>query len=153
MTTPNELYAMDPEKIDNNIAILIGCHYNHIEESGLKYGSLDFALVTDNVNERVKIKYLKDFNFDYRRFWRLASVWYDGIPVMIIRNAGREGDDHYSRFITNKEAFHEMCLHIRSLVPLQVEEIIDVIDSEKDIKDLLEFYGNHLNGYFDRNRY
>lgn len=97
--TPNELYNLKPIRSDFDVAILFGCYYNHMPEIEHLYT----LPVPDNT--RVEIRYYKDHSYDGRRIWRLASVWLDGYPFMIIRNAGREGDDFADRFITNEAKY------------------------------------------------
>jgi len=146
--TPNELYKLTPEKIDNNINILHGCYYNFVPE----VRGFDFCQdIPSSAAVQLEIHYYKDFDFDGRRYWRLAAVKYNGTFVMIIQNAGREGDDWAERFITNVEAYIDMIGHIQSLVPTgRVDMVEDFIDVDVDIKTLDEFYGNKLDGFFER---
>jgi len=149
--TPAELYARTPESITFELYCLMGCYYNfipEIEESDFHWnGEL-------KGNTRISIHIYKDFNFDGRRFWRLASVKFDDDFVMIIQNAGREGDDHTARFITNENAYVKMVEYIRTLLPVIPEEGREDVVSENDnFPGLADFYGNSLDGYFERYRY
>ena len=148
--TPNELYAREPERVDDDLNVLAGCYYNFLEElQGFdNYG----VFINREKNTRVDIRYYKDFDFDGRRFWRLASVWYEGQPVMIFQNAGREGDDHTRRIITDLPRFHQMIRYIGSeLMEHQTDESVsDVYDPDKEVEGLTDFYGNSLDGYFER---
>jgi translation initiation factor RLI1 len=70
---------------------------------------------------------------------------------MIIQNAGREGDDHYKRFITDEFTYISMVQYIKSLIPVSFEtKIQDVVDPEEEIEKLDKFYDGELNGYFSR---
>jgi len=152
--TPNELYKRVPEKIVLAIepaseffggGYLEGFYYNHVPEidGQSKY----------NPSDRIKCYIYKDFDFDGRRFWRLAAIWFDDKPIMIVQNAGREGDDHSERFITNWEGYCEMVQHIMSLrIPDEFEQE-NLVDPDTDIEGLTSFYGNELDGYFTRARY
>lgn len=153
--TPNELYKRMPENSHFDLDNLVGFYYNHIPE-------ID-AHDISNANEteqRVLIKEYKFFDFDGRRFWRLASVWFDGTkddkladaykPVMIIQNAGREGDDYDGRFITDEKLYLEMVTYIRSLINDRPYQTSDVVDPDVDINNLTSFYGNELDGHFER---
>lgn len=144
MTTPNELYAMTPEEISNDVGRLIGCYYNHIPEID-EYGNL-YHIKTP----RIEIKYLKDWCYDGRRVWRLATVWFWDKPVMIIQNAGREGDDHHARFITDPKQYKEMIQYIIALMEIPEPELEDVYKPDEDIEGLTEFYDQSLDGYFER---
>ena len=149
--TARELYARKPEVILTTAKFTQwksywwGAYYNHIPEVD------QYATYSDT--DRIHLRIYKDFNFDGRRVWILASVWFDGNPIMIIQNAGREGDDYACRFITDSAGYHDMVSHISSLrIPdtIDVESIDDPIDLDQERTDLLDFYGNHLDGYFER---
>ena len=160
----SELYAREPEKEFHPFSPdsteewarhpsvlldhFIGCYYNHLAPDINVY-ELDGI----NRSTAVVIKVYKDFNFDGRRFWRLASVWFNGKPVMIMQNAGREGDDWAERFITDHLTFIEMLNHIRGLFRYETknDEIMeDVIDVDEDMgTKLTDFYGNELDGFFE----
>jgi hypothetical protein len=149
MTTPIQLYMMLPQETHNRVRELVGVYYNHIPEVVDADG-----LAWDATSPRVQIRVIKRFDFDGRRYWQLATVWFDDKPVMIIQNAGREGDDHRARFITDPELYAQMCTHIASLIiNVQQLELTDVVDINDDIDGLTEFYGNELNGPFERYRY
>ena len=144
---PSELYAREPEKIINLIepdcdySYISGCYYNHIPE---------IADDRFRPSTRIKVRIYKDFNFDGRRFWRIASIWIDDIAVMIVRNAGREGDDFYDRFITNQEAYGEMVSHLSELRIPDEHDLKELVDKDADIPNLTDFYGNDLDGHFER---
>lgn len=153
---PIELYQREPERVvvafevarDYMPDYLIGCCYNHLQE--IYYNQYDICMV--NSSDKVVIKVYKDFNFDGRRFWRLCSVWYDGEPVMILQNAGREGDDYVGRYITDYNRFNAMIIHIESLITIKIDRdlaVKDTIKPDSDVPELDNFYGNALDGQFD----
>lgn len=148
--TPKQLYFNTfPEKKDNDITILSGCYYNHIPELE------DYNFESDKWNikqDLIEFRYIKYFYYDSRRFWRLVTVWFDGKPVMIIRNAGREGDDHSSRFITDSELYDKMIMYIKGIMPISGVDT-DVVKIDTDIPDLTIFYDQSLDGPFERYRY
>lgn len=67
---------------------------------------------------------------------------------MVVQRAGREGDDHSERFITNEENFINMIQYIRSLIPPTQDEL-NTIDENEDRNDLDNFYGHRLNEFYD----
>jgi hypothetical protein len=144
MTTPNDIYALQPES-HAALNILTGCYYDFIPETGLQSWDLH-----DMASPRVDIRVLKEFYFDHRRFWRLATVWFDGKPVMIIQNAGREGDDHAERFITDADVYMEMIAHLKSITPAKMESEDKIVAPDQVNEKLTFFYGNALDGYFER---
>lgn len=142
---PREIFDMQPQEVTHDIACLVGCYYDHIPEVG---GLYDFATT---ICERVSIRVIKHHDYDHRRFWRLCAVMFDGEPIMIIRNAGREGDDHHSRFIVDTKGYAAMvgCIAAMPRKPgkLSAGEEVDI---DQDIPDLVSFYGNTLGGCFER---
>lgn len=144
--TPNELYAMKHESI-GTLNMLNESMHSHISESDINY------IPYDTLAPKVEIRIIKYFEFDYRRFWRLATVWYEDKPVMIIRNAGREGDDHSSRIITDKAAYVDMIRYIRSLLAIEFQSEDSYKDPNEDIVNLDSFYGNSLSSTFVRHVY
>jgi len=147
MTTPNELYKMEPERVTNDIGYLSGCYYNHVREVGE-----EVSWFAPFEAERIEVRYLKDFDFDGRRVWKLATVWFEGEPVMITQNAGREGDDHSNRYITDGKLFMKMCRYIKTLIPITSSCEPEAVDPNDDIEGLTVFYGNELGGSFERYR-
>jgi hypothetical protein len=150
--TPKELYNLASEReylLDEPYGILIGTYYNHVPE-------LDVLNVYSpgmfDPSSLVTIKELKHFNFDYRRYWRLATVWVDQSPVMVIQNAGREGDDWAKRYVTDEINYRIMVRHLFSLYNQPIEQaLVEITDSSQDLgRSLTEFYGNNLHGYFER---
>lgn len=156
---PTDLYARLPEKVvqpfaegaehgpEYQMRYFIGSSYNHIGDD------IDvWSLAGINISTRIEVRVYKDFNFDGRRFWRLASVWFDNTPVMILQNAGREGDDYVGRIITDDQYFTYMMRHIRSLFRYSADSefVGDVHDPDEDYPALDNFYGNNLDGYFER---
>lgn len=138
--TPNELYKTKAESETSDLDEICGFYYNHVPEAGEDEGWQYQG------TGRVKIKNIKYFSYDERRIWRLATVWFDDIPVMVIQNAGREGDDHSKRFVTDSESLLKMADHLRSLV--YVNEEIKTVDCDSDITELTEFYNQSLTGEF-----
>jgi hypothetical protein len=142
--TPNQLLQRTPETTDHYIAVLHDTwhNYDHVPE-------LRGELPDTDPTKSIEIRYYKDFHFDLRRNWTLASVWFKDKPVMIIQNAGREGDDHAKRFIVDSTAYQDMIIHLNSLCrPYMYESQDAVVDPEVDIPNLTNFYGNELDGVF-----
>lgn len=142
--TANELYARTPVAIYKNLDFS-GCYYNHVPE--IDYLTWDGEVEQDRVEERV----LLDHSFDGRRIWRLATIWFDNKPVMVIQNAGREGDDHAERFVTDPDLYREMVSYINSIIP--VPKPHDVIRADEDLPELTDFYSHQLDGHFEHWRY
>lgn len=145
--TANEAYARTAESESMDINFLFSGWGTHLNEIS------DASYLDDGVNQRVKVKILKDFNFDGRRFWRMCTIWFDDKPVMITQNAGREGTDHVSRFITDEPLYKEMVTYIKSLMPPLFNLNDDIVSPDEDIKLIGNFYDNSLDGFFERYKY
>lgn len=142
-----DLYARAPESTNYEVGNLVGFYYNHVPE--IENANLPW----EDPNKRVEFKCYKYFNFDGRRFWRLAGVYFDGKPVMITQNAGREGDDHRERFITDHAHYTQMVAYLMTLNQAKFEKPADVVGIDDEIPGLTEFYGNSLDGRFEHYRH
>jgi len=149
--TPADIYAMPVKQTERDLSVLVGCHYNHIPEAAQYHWDLDFSK-----NARAELRVVEWFNFDGRRFWLLGSVWFDDKPVMVIQNAGREGDDHRMRFVTDMKTYGEMIGYLcslRKMGDLQSDHAdTRWVKPDQDCGDLTEFYGDRL-GCLERHRY
>jgi hypothetical protein len=137
-----QLYEMEPSEIITGNVESIAEHLGEakVQEFGF-YESFD----------KIQIKVIKEHYFDYRRLWRLATVWFDGVPVMVVQNAGREGTDHFTRYITNRIQFVNMCVYIDKIILNQTppDEYDDYINENECEPGLTHFYGQDLNGVFE----
>lgn len=140
---PIELYEMAPERVDLDVTVLFGCYFCHVPE--IQHLDLDTAR-----NKRVEIRYLKDFAFDGRRIWRLATVWLDGGPVMVIQNAGREGDDFSRRIVTDEGLYVQMVKYLASLVSVTEKlEKTEMAGMGDEVVGLTWFHGHGLTDPFE----
>lgn len=130
-----EIYQLEPKTVTNELYPLEK-HLGGVEVCGLP----DQA--------RVELRYYANVCFDGRRTWELFSVWFDGKPVMLCQNAGREGDDHAVHFITDSAAYKAMVIYIRSLVEPE-EPCQNVFDEDCCFAAFTEFYGHSLSEMYD----
>lgn len=91
---------------------------------------------------RFQIKTLGYENGSGDRYAFLASVWFDGQPVMVVQEAGRSGRDHQRRWITDKLEYVEMCQYLRKQIEVSIEPN-DVVDPATQIypEEIFNFYG------------
>jgi hypothetical protein len=136
--TPQDLYAMLPETVNHCISTLYGCFYSHLPEAG------ELESINGVVQTRIEFRILMNYQVDERRLWRLATVWFDDSPVMIIQNAGREGDDYARRFVTDDVKFEQMVLYVLSIKQMIGINTGSVVDPQTDIPELTEFYNHSL---------
>lgn len=153
MKTPRDIYALPVESVECEVSGLIGSYYDHVPEvahESWQYMSVDLS------KTGIEVRIHCHSNYDFRRFWRLASVWLDGSPVMVIQNAGREGDDSHKRFVTDRDLLFVLASRIRMAiaeVPMKYE--VDVVGIDDEVADLDTFYGFSYDrvkkfGYNDR---
>lgn len=133
--TANELYNLKPKNVTKEIYNL----YKHID-------ILD-SFCNYEANERVEVKEIISYCFDGRRVWNLSTVWFDGNPVMVIQEAGREGDDHVADYVTDKERYREMIQYLRSLE--EEDDNYSFLEPDKDEPNLTSFYGHELSDFYD----
>ena len=140
----SEMYSLEPESTSKCLGVLKGFYYDHLPEvEECLWGLQD-------KNTKAEVKTLKDFDFDGRRCWSLRTVWFDSQPFMITQNAGREGDDHRQRFITDVEIYKKFVDYVKSLTNSQEYYLEDLIEIDKDYPNLTNFYGNDLFERFER---
>lgn len=141
--TANQIYELTPIKIEKNTYSLNRFCDFHIPE-------LNSLSINNKMNEHVEIKFYADYSFDVRRYWELTSIWYKNKPVMIAQNAGREGSDHIRRFITDSKAYFEMVDYLSTLCKNYNAYANQIINGDKDINELTEFYSNSLEDFYDK---
>jgi len=138
--TARQLYATPAKQTTHELEILAGHLYNHLPEAG------DPASWAFLISTEVEIRTLGYRNFDGSRIWHLATVWFQGKPVMVIQNAGRDGDDHVRRYVTDTRGLRMLAGHVKALAFLEVLENDDmrVIEEDEEASELSHFYGEDL---------
>lgn len=134
MIAPNDLYALPAEK-PGPLSGLISTEHTFIPEVGGWSPEVDVV-----TSDRIRIDILKEVTFDHRHIWRLSTVWFDDLPVMIMQNAGREGDDHASRLITDAARYQDMVAHLKELLPSLPEPWMGEYGTADNITNLTCFY-------------
>lgn len=130
--TPRELLDLDPQRTSHRLHAAL----SEVPEA-------DTWDIEAEEDERVEVREYAYVDFDGRRIWQLASVWFDGKPVLIFQSAGREGVDHHERFIVDPDHYWELVKYSytlpRSAEAPHRERAIDV---DRDMGDkLTSFYG------------
>lgn len=146
----SELLQRTPEKVSRDLSYLFGSTC-FVPEALDHAGYVAVDLVPPGESDRIEVRVFKEHNFDYRRIWRLAAVYLDGEPVMVIQNAGREGDDYARRFIVDRERYYQLVQAIQMIPRSRKEEMEDLYSMEDDIEKLTTFYGASLDqGHWER---
>lgn len=89
-------------------------------------------------NKKIEIRELDYQQFDHRRSWRLATVWFEGKPFGVIQNAGRDGRDYVQAFWTDRDIYKQAMLYLYAL-DLE-EEPPELTSLDFDEPELLDFY-------------
>lgn len=133
--TANELYRLTPKRTTKEICNL----YKHIDklDPNCEY----------EANDRVEIKEIVSYCFDGRRVWDLNTVWFDGMPVMVIQEAGRDGDDHTDNYVTDYPKYREMVNYILSLP--KDNDNCTRLNPDTDEPNLTTFYNHTLSDFYD----
>ena len=145
MNTLNELYEMPPKEIDHHFTVLTGHGYSYLPDSFDPYG----WEVYEDPNKKVEIRYIKNHCYDGRRVWILATVWFEGIPVMAIQNAGREGDDFSRMFVTNEDQYCNMVNYLKQFQTGEGDYPLPIYDPNEVRSDLTNFYNQGLQDEFE----
>lgn len=146
--TPQDLYSSPYERIlypfsDNSDGVdygffARGAYFNHIPELDQKMIHTGEFINSDRLCVRIHSHYQED----HRRFWRLSSGWLDDQPFMIMQNAGREGDDHVHRFVTDNTLYAQAIVHIYELYISTDND--GRITPTTEVGELFNFYGHRL---------
>lgn len=139
MTTVQDFYDAEPIRRTHDLGLLFGCYYEHLPEMGNR----PMAWGGPDDNERVEVRFHYERWEDSRRFWAVASVWLDDRPFMLVQNAGREGDDHAKRFVTNRIAYADAVGYLTRLSLARTERG-DYCPPDEARKDLLRFYDESI---------
>ena len=144
---PSELFTLPVQRTTNDL-LCICSSFGHSQGNFLPEIIPDWIDTPELISDRAEVRFLKDWNFDGRRVWILATVWLDENPVMILQSAGREGRDHSKRFIVDEVQFIELCEHVQSMLPIAYDgnDLTGFHDEMGDV--LTDFYGYKLGGMF-----
>lgn len=154
MSTPKEIFDLPAIRETHSINSLKGCYYSHIPEidDQIWYAVVGGGFLGDfeggdrcAAPDRITIKEHGFYTYDGCRIWRVSTVWLDGKPVMITRNAGREGDDFYDRFIVDDALYRELIAEIFRHAQFEGDiEKSDRVSMDEDIGPVFQFYGKRI---------
>ena len=144
--TPNELYARTPVTVVvDDLFALKGCYYDHLPEIDVQNHALA-PVVEGPMKGRFELRYYRRHCYDGRRIWHLYSLWIDKHPVMILQNAGREGDDHFRRIVTDPARLTAAISTIRTFLGVADVPLEELADPASDVPGLDTFYNDSLCG-------
>lgn len=142
-----DIYALPATDIDSFQLTLSSRWLPELSDLIGGYGcSAPAQLVEEN---RFVIKSLIDERYNGGRYSHMRTIWFDGKPVLIFQEAGRSGQDHFKRWVTDKETYVEVLAYLVEMLTVRPDtfEDRDYVDPESEVypEELLHFYGNsHL---------
>lgn len=143
--TPNELIQAPFIEESNDLLFYSGI-YGH---PFLQVSNLDiYGLPSKDPYCRVSIRTHALCTCMTNESWTIRSFWFDGSPVMISSNGGREGDDWYKTWILNPAGVTSMLKHLHSLTDSTENLVIclrsidvTVASPDMEIPEMTELYG------------
>jgi hypothetical protein len=139
--TPGELYALKPTRVDYGSYHTLSVHLtNEVDTYDLDSDAME-------ASKRFETRTIVDHDYDGRRGWTLQTVWFDGKPVMVVNNSGRDGDEYHDRWITDGEAFGKMVAWLRTFQP--ESEQTGFAEASQVIPAMTEFYNHTIHDYYD----
>ncbi len=105
----------------------------------MSIGNLNFK---DENNTRIELKehFFCSYEDDLDYISKISSLWFDGHPVMVLREAGEDGDGYRDIFVTDAARFGEARAYMLSLDT----DNAPVFNAEEDIPKLDKLYGRSL---------
>lgn len=143
--TPNELYLRQPvEILRDDLGPLKGYAgvYDHLPEVNTADMTWVEPILKGSLKGIFEIRFYARRSIDERRVWWLYSLYFEGAPVMILQNAGREGDDHTRRIVSHPDRLSRVVMLLRAHLPVEATD--ELTDPTSDVKGLDEFYGDSL---------
>jgi len=138
--SPRDLYQLKPADTSYFLWHFVSVHLQ--EELGIYDLDLDSA----EEGKRIEIRTIADICHDGRRTWTLQTVWFDGVPVMVVNSSGRDGDEYHQRWITNLTQFGELLNYLRNFTKRQIEGFVA---EDTIIPNMTEFYGGTIHDFYD----
>lgn len=98
---------------------------------------------------RFTVERVAEEHHDHRRYAQLHTLCFDGAPIALVQNAGREGDDHRRRLITDAHRFIELCHYLQTHAvdrERYARIYADTVDADTPMyeEEVSAFYGTDL---------
>lgn len=107
------------------------------------------ALEAMQAEGRLQVRELVNPYIDGYRIAQMHTLWLDGHPVLIVQDAGRGGDDHHKRWVTDGPRYFEMLAYLLSKLAVE-NEAHDITDPEAEVYEetVFSFYGKDFGEQF-----
>lgn len=135
-----QLYAMKPARVFNDLYHFVGTHLPEIDNSDLNHDEAEKT-------KRIELRQIGYDCPDGRRTWELDTVWFDGHPLMVVNSSGRDGDEYSERFITDGDTFGQMLRFLRNFV--EGSTVTGFVKADAVIPAMTEFYGRTIHDFYD----
>jgi hypothetical protein len=130
--TPAELYTLKPVQTEFDSYVVMD--YVEIDR-------YDFDASKADEEKRLEVRRLA-----YENEWMLATVWFDGKPVMVISYSGKDGENK-DKWITDGEVYANMVTWLYTFV--EKTEVTGFVKADAVIPALTEFGGSTLHDFYD----
>lgn len=154
---PNEIYALNPIKVDYDFNDLSKALMSTYTEEGKEY---PFKAVLEQINSEgyeLKEQISEEKRIETRTYmdegdgdkWGgiLYSIYFDNQPLMIVKNDGRYFSD-YDTYITDLNLFNKLEEYVTSKISMVVDNNPAVYNPDEEIPDLEQVSSYNLNDYY-----
>lgn len=143
-----DVYALPATLLDLNEGHLRVNWFPEISDASYFFHKSAF-LSTLFAQGRFALRQLHHENFDGERTASMHTLWFDGKPVAIVKDAGRGEADENTRWVTDRYQFAALCAYISEVMDPQGDES-DFIDPEKEMypDEVFALYGGTISAKF-----
>lgn len=138
--SPAELYNLRPSLTDTCATHVIEMHIPEVDRFRLDHSAIEDGKLFET-------RMLVSHSFDGRRTWELATVWFDGRPVMVVNSSGRDGDEYHERWITDGEQYGKLVTWLNTFT--EHGEVTGYVKPDTVIPAMTEFYGSTIHDFYD----
>ncbi len=146
MTTPrfitlNDVYALPGTPQDLREWVLRERWFPEVPN--LAYDITTEVLETLQAEGRLRVVELAAPYIDGNRVAELRTLWFDGAPFAVVQDAGRGGDDHRRRWVTDAKAYAAALQYLLQHLVLNARTE-DLVNPEAPFypEEVLNFYGH-----------
>lgn len=144
MMTLDQVYEIDAPWAKFSEISPSGWWFHEVREWGDRD---DDCLARIDAHARLQLKVLGISHGNGNRYALLATIWYNGCPVMIVQEGERSGAEHAKRWITDVNEYQAMCAYIRSQLQVDFTPVDDDVADGSTMfytEELFSFCGNNF---------
>lgn len=153
---PSDIYALTPLEIDYDFNYLSNALLSTYTTEGKQYPFKAVLQQIESEGYEVREEIEKEKRIETRTYMNegddkwgatLYSVYFDGQPLMIVKNDGRYYND-FETYLTDLEVFNKLEEYVKSKISLTVDNNPAIYNSEEDIPDLEQVNSYNLFDYY-----